>query len=768
MVKLSAFLLMICALLVFRAPSVLSQDAVEIRIFRDADSLTVYVPQQGEVSLNGLTFEVTIRKGDTEQTLARPLPSFPEFRALPFDHLSAPLCLRLERSGSPMPAPIDCASVEMIVQPLAQDDLFWYDAALKQNRLLLVKNGALEPQVCVETCELAYLPSAFTTPATIPGCMADLDAREVLVLIAPFKQLSEPDIYPEREWESILNEAIAELGSSTHARVLVLDDTVIESHDEARAYSDLCLATLVIWGEMGRTKIRSAYTVTPRWGLLYTEPGETDVKASSAAELPELEIFISSFGGDSPYVLQLVLGQLAFWDEDYEAALPFFEDATRLIPAGREAEMGVFELHVYLGYTYLKTNNMEKAIAAYDQALALRPELDIVFTYRGLARYALGDLAGAVADYDQAIALSPEYAFNYNNRGGARYAQGDLAGAIADFDRTIALDPDFAYAYYNRGIVRHDQGDLAGAIADYDQAIALDPEYADAYTNRGLARYALGDPEGAIADYDQTIALNPNFAYAYNNRGNARYTQGDLEGAIADYDRAIALDPNFADVYYNRGTVHYAQGDLEGAIADYGQAIALDSNYADAYNNRGLARYARGDLDRAIADYDQAIALDPDAADAYNNRANARRVQGDLNGAIADYDRAIALDSNYDDAYYNRANARRVQGDLNGAIADYDQVIALNPQFFKAYHNRGWMRFLLGDHPSAVADWNQEMILQAKHISSVNIAQGQGDAAARIDQEGSQTHFQFTGVAGSAVSIHAIAENNSGLDTIVI
>ena len=728
-------------------------DTVEITIFRDPNSLTIYMSAQGEVSLNGLTFEVVRRVGQQEQIITRPLHNFPEFRVLPFTSLTGPLCLRLEVHNTQSPAPLDCGEGELYLQGLNEDDVFWYDSSFNVNRLITVKSGGEPVDFCPEDCAIAYVPSPFTIPATIPGCAANIAEREVLVLIAQFDQLSTPDILPQREWESILNDAIKGLGDSVNARVFLLEDTILESHDEARAYSDLCQATLVIWGEIGRTKIKSAYTTTPRWSTIDTQPDEIIVKALSAAELPELEIFISSFGGDSPYVLQFVLGQLAYFDEEYDSALGFFNRALEYDLTGREIELGVHTVYFFSGFIHQEADNdLAGAIAAYDQAIALYPQFVNAYNNRGNAHRAQGNLARAIADLARAIALNPEYATGFYNRGNAFYYSGeltkaiddydqaihldpqsanaynnratawsdlgDLAGAIADYNRAIDLDPDFDFAHNNRGTVYIDLGDPARAIVDFNQAIDLNPQFAEAFYNRGIAYKTLGDPMGAILDYNQAIDLDPQFALAYNNRGVAYSDLGDLERAIADYTQAIALDPDFAEAYNNRGNAHSDLGDLERAIADYTQAIALDPQLAEAFNGRGNVHLALGDLAAAITDFDQAIDLNPQFAEAFNGWGNVHLAQGDLAAAMTDFNRAIDLNPQFAEAFNSRGVVHAVRGNPAKAIADFDQAINLNPQFAEAFANRGAARWYLTDRTGAFSDLDQALILNPQYANT--------------------------------------------------
>ena len=102
-----------------------------------------------------------------------------------------------------------------------------------------------------------------------------------------------------------------------------------------------------------------------------------------------------------------------------------------------------------------------------------------MFISKGLALAWRDDWDGAIAAFDQAIALKPKFAFAYLNRGLAYQRNGDAARAAADLDRAIKYAPYAARGYYNRSVLRREQGDRRGAKADADRAVELDPDYPD-------------------------------------------------------------------------------------------------------------------------------------------------------------------------------------------------------------------------------------------------------------------------------------------------
>jgi len=95
----------------------------------------------------------------------------------------------------------------------------------------------------------------------------------------------------------------------------------------------------------------------------------------------------------------------------------------------------------------------------------------------GLERAWQGDLDGAITAFDEAIAVAPDLSVAYLNRGLAFDRQGDGARAIADLDRAIRHAPQSARAYYNRSLLLRKQGDTKRADADERRAINLDARY---------------------------------------------------------------------------------------------------------------------------------------------------------------------------------------------------------------------------------------------------------------------------------------------------
>ena len=134
------------------------------------------------------------------------------------------------------------------------------------------------------------------------------------------------------------------------------------------------------------------------------------------------------------------------------------------------------------GLAFFAQGATEQAITDYQQALAYAVplnatplnsmEMSNLYNDLGVAYLVNAQLEQAIVALDQAIALDNQDPRAYFNRGCVCHRQGNYAAALKEFERVLALDAHYAETYLNRGIVKQQMGDLTGAIADLETAIA--------------------------------------------------------------------------------------------------------------------------------------------------------------------------------------------------------------------------------------------------------------------------------------------------------
>ncbi len=108
---------------------------------------------------------------------------------------------------------------------------------------------------------------------------------------------------------------------------------------------------------------------------------------------------------------------------------------------------------------------------------------------------AAGKARDAVADDDSALALQPELGLLWRDRAIARVHSGDLAGAVSDLGAAIDRDHGDVAAWRTLSEIEEIRGNAAAAYAAWQHVMTLDPETAGgAARDDVLKRKALGTP----------------------------------------------------------------------------------------------------------------------------------------------------------------------------------------------------------------------------------------------------------------------------------
>jgi predicted O-linked N-acetylglucosamine transferase (SPINDLY family) len=173
-------------------------------------------------------------------------------------------------------------------------------------------------------------------------------------------------------------------------------------------------------------------------------------------------------------------------------------------------------LHL-LGVIAHQAKHHDLAVEMIGRAINRNAKDPLYFCNLGAALKELGKLGEAVAAYRQAIRLKPDLAEAHSNLGVALFDQAKIEEAVAAYRQAIRIKPDYAEAHYNLGNALTDQYKLDEAVAAHRQAIRLKPDYAEAHCNLGIALSDQCRLDEALAAYRQAIRLKPDYAEAHSN-----------------------------------------------------------------------------------------------------------------------------------------------------------------------------------------------------------------------------------------------------------
>ncbi len=99
-----------------------------------------------------------------------------------------------------------------------------------------------------------------------------------------------------------------------------------------------------------------------------------------------------------------------------------------------------------------------------------------VWANRGTAYYHADQLEDAVRAFSEALAIDPGFAYAYFLRGEVFKLQGNHVAAITDLTNAVELDPDEGEAWLKRGLCLQAYGDDRTALADFARSRELLPD----------------------------------------------------------------------------------------------------------------------------------------------------------------------------------------------------------------------------------------------------------------------------------------------------
>lgn len=223
-------------------------------------------------------------------------------------------------------------------------------------------------------------------------------------------------------------------------------------------------------------------------------------------------------------------------DQGLEAqAVVAFEQAAQ----GRPSASTLYRL----GSLLVKTGQTTKARAAYEQALALQPDLAEAGNDLGTLLAEGGDLPGAIARFRAALAATPDYPDALNNLGYALLLTDQPAEARELYERALEIQPDFPEALNNLGLILGRQGEFDRSEPLFRKALEKRPGYGEAANNLALVLVARGQPEEAIRLLLGVLETNPASESTYITLARI-YLAADRRGeGLAIIDRLLQRNP---------------------------------------------------------------------------------------------------------------------------------------------------------------------------------------------------------------------------------
>ncbi len=219
-----------------------------------------------------------------------------------------------------------------------------------------------------------------------------------------------------------------------------------------------------------------------------------------------------------------------------------------------------------MGAAYWATEQKQKAIDSYREALRIAPNVALVHNDLGNALGDAGQWAETEQCYRSAVHLDPRLAEAHNNLATVLERQGRLADALAVFQQALDLLPTSPEIWFNLGNCHKALEKTADAASAYRRALEIKPDFALAHHALGTVLHADKKYAEAMGSYHACLRLKPDCLEALNGLGLAWQLIDGLDEAKACYRQVLEKNPQDATERFNLANVLRIEGDYDAAM----------------------------------------------------------------------------------------------------------------------------------------------------------------------------------------------------------
>ena len=250
-------------------------------------------------------------------------------------------------------------------------------------------------------------------------------------------------------------------------------------------------------------------------------------------------------------------------------------------------------------------------------ATATRPPESYITEAKDL--FTQGKLSQSIAAYQQAIASRPDDSATYVDLARVQVWAGQYADAQESAEKALLLNNNNAMAHAVRAWALDFQGKNLEALASIKSALDLDSQngiihayYAEVMLDAYLAGEGpLNSLDIAIEESNVALTLAPGTIEAHRARGYIYENTRNPEEALQEYQAAISINGNIADLHLAMGRTYRALEINDKAVDEFSQANTLnpgDPN-PDLYISRTYANV--GDYVKAAQYAETAVKDNP-------------------------------------------------------------------------------------------------------------------------------------------------------------
>ncbi len=258
-----------------------------------------------------------------------------------------------------------------------------------------------------------------------------------------------------------------------------------------------------------------------------------------------------------------------------------------------------------LGIVYSRAEKFEKALEAFDFAIAIQEKYLEAYFNKGNALANLGRYTEAIQAFeeynqlllDDADQVEPNvFLDSYCSIGECYERMGDIPRALEYYHKALSIDSEYADALYGIGIIHSIVNNLPESIKYINKAISIEPFNSEYYFSLGNVYVRMGKTENAIAAYRTAVDIEPDDYESWLNLANVFFEKKQLSKAIKVLEEAREHNNKNAIIEYRLAAYYCLKNKMQEGVVLLRKALIHDNSkyfeflkvYPEAINNKEI------------------------------------------------------------------------------------------------------------------------------------------------------------------------------------
>jgi tetratricopeptide (TPR) repeat protein len=362
-----------------------------------------------------------------------------------------------------------------------------------------------------------------------------------------------------------------------------------------------------------------------------------------------------------------------------------------------------------LGSIFAATRRADLAVAVFNRAIELKPDLVAAHVRLAEIYQGEGNLSEALREYEEAYLyldddfpveektilarienLEKTIYFRENwDHGITLFRKGNYRESEISFREVLTVQPENALAHYWLGTVLGVQNRFDEAIESFKTSLEIRPNLSDSrirlielYELKGEFAEARKEVERALIFWDdrdgpemQSFIEKLNAVEdqlevkTYIDQALMEVERNNIDGAISTLQFLIKIHPNQALAYFNLGNLWARKNRIDLAEASFKKAVGIQPNYSEAHQRLAQIYELVGYFDRAKEEYEKAQAP----------LQGTDRFRTELDGLITRVEQQRESADVSTRAILQESQKLLNEGNIEGAVVSLEQAISIHP-----------------------------------------------------------------------------------------